>query len=113
MAYGMKLMDSVGGLTYDTSSQAGVFVEFATLPERTTTTEYNISYPSLVGRNIYVIPIKAGNHFYTIYGPTDIVPGYTSAIGYPVIRYKWSGYSYTTLQWWTELVETILMVFTV
>ena len=88
MAYGMQLRDSAGSITYDTSSQGGVFVEMNTIPVRTTNTEYNIEYSQLPGSNLYVIPVQTGDHIYKLYGPLDIVPGYTSALGYPVIRYK-------------------------
>lgn len=88
MAYGMQLRDTTGTVTYDSSSQAGVFVEFLTIPTRSTNTEYNVEYPSLIGNNLYVVPIKSGDHAFKVYGPQDIVPGFTSALGYPVIRYK-------------------------
>lgn len=111
MAYGMQLRDSTGTVTYDTSSQAGVFVEFLSIPARTTNTEYNVSYPQLTGNNLYVVPIKAGDHAFKLYGPQDIVPGYTSALGYPVIRYKQvtSWYIDVFGPYWTK--TSILMVF--
>jgi hypothetical protein len=109
MAYGMKLFDSMGAVTYDTSSQGGVFVEFATLPFLDYNTAENIQYTQLTGCNLYVIPLKAGDHQYKLYGPQDTVPGFVAPVGYPVIQYQQSStlgtYGYYYLR------PTILMVF--
>ena len=109
MSYGMKLFDSMGAATYDTTSQGGVFVEFATLPVLSSNASQNIQYPQLIGCNLYVIPLQAGDHQYKLYGPLDTVPGFVTPVGYPVIQYQQS--STLGVYGFNYLRTTILMVF--
>ena len=109
MAYGMQLKDSVGNITYDSTSQGGVFVEYLTLPVLGDTIIRNVPYTDLIGRNIYVIPIQTGDHQYKLFGPTDVTPPYISPVGYPIIRYKQNDTTGIAGFFWVK--PTILMVF--
>lgn len=62
MAYGMILTDQFGNTTFDSSSQGGVFVQFAVFPPNQSGT---ITLPGyLFNMQISVVPLQSGNHSY-------------------------------------------------
>jgi len=62
MAYGMILTDEFGNTTFDSSSQGGVFVQFAVFPPNQSGT---IALPGyLFNMQISVVPLQSGNHSY-------------------------------------------------
>ena len=86
MTYGMKIADEYGNTAFDSSSQGGVFVQFAVFPPGQSGI---ITLPSyVVPMTLTFIPLQSGNHTYeelrgsTISGTGFVRIGY-SHISYP------------------------------
>lgn len=86
MTYGMKLFDSFGATTYDTSSIGGVFVQTVTFPANNSS---GVVYlPDYVyGMSIVPIVIQRGSHNYSLETGTQNGTGYT--------RFAYSPKTYT------------------
>lgn len=97
----MRLVDSYNNTTYDTSSQGGVFVQFAILP--TTATSGYVNLPGYTtSMEITLLPIQSGNHTYNL----ETVGG--------IKRISWTRKSiniYTLIGNVSVDVSTVLMVF--
>lgn len=84
--YGMQINDALGNVYYDSTSEAGVFVEFLTLFITGSGADRYITYngtgtkANLQGLKLRVITLYTGDHWHeTIYNGTT---------GYPQIKYN-------------------------
>lgn len=64
MAYGMKIADEYGNTAFDSTSQGGVFVQFAVFPPNTSGIIYLPSY--VVPMTLTFVPLQSGNHTYEV-----------------------------------------------
>ena len=107
MAYGMKIADEYGNTAFDSSSQGGVFVQFAVFPPGQSGF---IALPSyLYSMVLTYIPLQSGNHTYeTVRTATTSGSGYVR-IGYSHISYPaWESAGATLPS--SLNVPTVLMV---
>ena len=81
MAYGMKILDQYSNTYYDTSSQGGVFVQFALLYPGQSGTIFLPTYVNTM--EITLFPLQSGNHDYSVGNRSTI-----SGTGYKTVEYS-------------------------
>ena len=107
MAYGMKITDEYGNTAFDSSSQGGVFVQFAVFPPTTSGIIYLPSY--VVPMALTLVPLQSGNHTYEIVTGTTISGSGFKRINYTHISYpEWESVGATLPS--SLNVPTVLMV---